>query len=517
MPHVLAVDWDQDQARFVLGSISGRRVRVRALGSRDFVIGQSSAEAADEMFGVWIKEVLKKHSVTRCRLLVGLPRSSVEMLHLTLPPATDAELPELVANQAMQESATITEDTVLDFVVPGGAATEPRRVTVAALPQSELQRVLQRCASAGLKPQRAVLRSLASITLFRRLVTGARHACLVVDRVGREVDLNIVAQGRLMLARTVRLPADISGEDLADRLLAEIQRTLLAAPREQMGDEPIKRLYLIGGLADYETLIEQLDQLESLTTEVLDPFALTGVAETRVPPDRGRFAPLLGMLLDEVVRSHPVDFLHPRRPVKPVPRWRVAAAAVAMVAVVGLGLTFHVWGQLAEVHEVNEQLKLRQRELNTTARKAVEQKNRIEAIAAWKLRDVNWLDELRDLSQQFPGARDAVVLRMTMRPAQNRGGMVDLQGLVRDPNIVANMESKVRDPFRSVRSRRIQQRALEQDYTWMFETSISVAPRRPEQYPGSRTTVAAAESPRETEAAEPPAPVAEQPIDEASP
>ncbi len=520
MPHVLAVDWDQDQARFVLGTISGRRVRVRALGSRDLGTGEANAEAADEAFAGWIKEALKKHSVTRCRLLVGLPRSSVEMLYLTLPPATDAELPELVANQAMQESASITEDTVLDFVAASGAATEPRRVTVAALQPSELQRVQRRCAAAGLKPHRAVLRPLASITLFRRLVSGAKQACLVVVRVGREVDLNIVAQGRLMLARTVRLPADIAGEELVDRLLSEIQRTILAAPRDQMGDEPIKRVYLIGGRADYETLIEQLDSLESLTTEVLDPFSLTGVAETRVPPDRGRFAPLLGMLLDEVVHSHPVDFLHPHRPVKPVPPWRVAAVVAGMVAVLGLGLTFYVWGQLAEVNQVNVDLRNRLRDLNTTSRKAVEQKNRIEAIAAWKSRDVNWLDELRDLSQQFPNARDAVVLRMTMRPAQTRGGLVDVQGLVRDPNIVATIEGKVRDPFRSVRSRRIQQRALEEDYAWMFETSISVAPRRPEQYPGVPTAAAAegaAEAATGTVSAQPTPRIDNPPSDEATP
>jgi hypothetical protein len=249
---------------------------------------------------------------------------------------------------------------------------------------------------------------------------------------------------------------------------------------------------------------------------VLDPFSLTGVAETRVPPDRGRFAPLLGMLLDEVVHSHPVDFLHPHRPVKPIPPWRVAAAVVGVVAVLALGLTFYVWGQLAEVNQVNQDLRQRLRDLNTTSRKAVEQKNRIEAIAAWKSRDVNWLDELRDLSQQFPGARDAAVLRMTMRPAQTRGGMVDLQGLVRDPNIVATIEGKVRDPFRSVRSRRIQQRALEEDYAWSFETSISVTPRRPEQYPGVPPAVPA-ESANETVSAQS-TPQIDKPLsDEATP
>jgi Tfp pilus assembly PilM family ATPase len=517
MPYVLAVDWDQDQARYVLGMISGRRVRVRALGSHNFGPHESNSAAVDEAFGKWIKDVLKKHSARHCRLLVGLPRSSVELLYLTLPPASDSELPEMVANQAMQESATITEETVLDFVASEGVADQPRRVTVAALPASELQVVRSRCAAAGLKPQRVILRPLASTSLFRRLVSASRRACLVVDRVGREVDLNIVSQGRLLFTRTIQLPAEISGEDLADRLLTEIQRTIFAAPREQLGDQSIDRIYLIGGVSDYEALIEQLDQQDTITAKVLDPFVLTGVAETRVPPDRGRFAPLLGMLLDEVVRNHPVDFLHPRRPAKQVPRWRIAVGAAAMIAILAVGLTYHVWGQLAEVNEVNQGLRQHLRELNATARKAVEQRKRIEAIAAWRSRDPNWLDELRDISERFPSGRDAVLLRMTMRPSQSRGGIIDMQGLVRDPNIVANMEGKIRDPFRSVRSRRISQRAVDEDYTWLFETSISVAPRRANQYPQPRSPIAVADPEPAPDETEPTALIAEKTTDEASP
>jgi len=89
---------------------------------------------------------------------------------------------------------------------------------------------------------------------------------------------------------------------------------------------------------------------------------------------------------------------------------------------------------------------------------------------------VVWLDELRDLSLRFPPARDAVVLRMSMTFSQS-GGAIDLEGLVRDPKIVVNMEGQVRDEYRKVVSKRVQERKLERDYTWLFETSISVAPR----------------------------------------
>lgn len=480
MPQVLAVDWDQQQARYVLANISGRKVRVRALGAQD--LAGLEPQAADEAFGRWIKAVLKKHKVRGCRLLVGLPRSSVEMLPMTLPPAADGELPELVANQAMQESAAITEDTLLDFYPAPGDPLQPRQLTVAALSEDERGRIARRCVAAGFKPRRMVLRSMASISLFRRLATPGRRSGLIVNRVGCEVDLNVVQQGRPVFFRTVRLPDDIVAEEAADRLLAEVQRTLFAVPSEALAGQSVDNVYLIGGQADYESLAERIEQQRSLSAEVLDPFAVTEVLESRIPPHREHFAPLLGILLDEAADSHPIDFLHPRRPAKRVSRWRLAGSAAGLVAAVALLLGVYVWGQLAAAGKENAALRARLNDLNVTARKAVQQKERIEAIAAWKARDVNWLDELRDLSLRFPGARDAVVQRLTMRPAQSRGAVIDMQGLVRDPNIVVNMERQIRHPLRNVRSRRIQQRSLDDDYTWLFETSLAILPRRAEQY-----------------------------------
>jgi hypothetical protein len=227
--------------------------------------------------------------------------------------------------------------------------------------------------------------------------------------------------------------------------------------------------------------------------EVLDPLDAVEISDAAVAPQPEQFAPLLGVLLDEVAGSHAIDFLHPRRRPHPWARWRIAALAAGGLALVVLAAGLYVGGNLAEANAENQQLAARLRELNETARKASKQKQRIEAVAAWKNRDVNWLEELRDMSIRFPGPRDAVVLRMSMRPSQGAGGLIDLQGLVRDPKVVVNLERQVRDDFRTVRSRRVQQRTQEDDYTWVYETSVSVAPRRPDQYATPPPDAAAAE------------------------
>jgi len=482
MPHILVLDWDQREIRYALGLTSGRALRVLALDTLALPPAGEDPQQFDRAFAAKIKGLLTHWKAGRARILVALPRSAVELLYLTVPPASDQELPELVANQAEQQSPAISEQTLLDFVPAAGDAASPRPVLVAALADEEQQRIRSRLAAAGLTPQRIVLRPLAGASLFRRLISATDQTCLLINRVGQELAFNVIAPGRLGFTRTVRLPEQVSDEDVADRLLAETKRTVLAAPREHVGDEGIRKIYVFGRQADYESAANDIGNELSLPVEVLDPLDAVEASGAAVPSQPEQFAPLLGALLDELAGSHPIDFLHPRRPPHPWARWRTAAMAAGGLALVVLALGLYVWSSLAEVNADNQRLAARLRDLNETARKAAKQKARIEAIATWKNRDVNWLDELRDLSNRFPGARDAVVLRMSMRPSQGAGGLIDLQGLVRDPKVVVNLERQVRDHFRTVRSRRVQQRTQEDDYTWLYETSVSVVPRRPDQY-----------------------------------
>jgi len=500
MPHLLALDWDSREIRYALGQTSGRDVRVLALGGLPLPPAGADSEQLEQAFVAEIKGLLRRWKASRAHVLVALPRSGVELLYLTLPPAADEELPELVANQAEQQSPTISDQTLLDFVPAPGAAESPRSVLVAALADEEQQRIRGRLAAAGLTPHRIVLRPLAGASLFRRLISATDQTCLLINRVGHDLAFNVIAPDRLDFTRTVRLPEQMSDEDADDRLVAEARRTVLAAPREHVGEGGIRKVYLFGRPADHESLAAEIGRDLSLPVEVLDPLDAVEAPDAEVPPQPERFAPLLGVLLDEAAGSHPIDFLHARRRPHPWARWRVAVLAAGGLIVAALGLAFYVWSNLAEVNADNQRLAARLRDLNDTARKGVKLKQRIEAIGAWKNREVNWLEELRDLSVRFPSPRDAVVLRMSMRPSQGAGGLIDLQGLVRDPKVVVNLERQVRDPFRAVRSRRVQQRTQEDDYTWLYETSVSIAPRRPDQYaaPAPEATVPEAPAPETT-------------------
>ncbi len=92
-----------------------------------------------------------------------------------------------------------------------------------------------------------------------------------------------------------------------------------------------------------------------------------------------------------------------------------------------------------------------------------------------KAGEIVWLDELRELSIRFPASRDAVVLRMSMSAAKGGGGIA-LQGLVRDPSVVARLDQNLHDAYHTVSSRRVGEHPGE-DYSWVFDRSIAVLPR----------------------------------------
>lgn len=482
MNYFLAVDWDRHEARYVLAGISGKKVKVRAASSVRLVDVTEGAAEPQYSFGSSLSDILAKHNSRRAKLLVAVPRSSIELMHFTLPPAKDDELPELVANLAMREAATISDRWVLDFVPTDDDADVQRRVTAAALSPEELDRVQRQCATAGMKPSRLLLRPFASASVFLKSPHAADEVSLMVNRIECEVDLNVVADDQVVFSRTARLPEGAGEEETTDRMLAEINRTLAAVPREQIGEEDIENVCVFGGPDDYDGLVGRITDELSKSAQVIDPFAVLGTGPSEVPSDRGRFAALLGMLLDEATNSHAVDFLHPRQPPRPVSRLRIGLIAAGVAAVIFLAIGYRFWSTLSEVNNTNDELTEYLDKLKDTSKKATKRAALINAVNSWTKRDLNWLDELRDLSIRFPGARDAVILRMSMRPSQSGGGVIDIDGLVRDPKIVIEMEQQIRDQYRSIRSPTLRERRLEQDYTRYFDASVAVKPRNKDAY-----------------------------------
>jgi Tfp pilus assembly PilM family ATPase len=482
MSHLLAVDWDQHETRYVLASVSGEKLRVQALAAVPLVDVVEGGEAPHPDVGNSLRAALAEKKVGRPQALVGVDRSGIELLHLTLPPAQDAELPDMVANQVMRDAAQVNEHWVIDFLPLSESPHSSRPVVATAMSPDQFQRILSTCDVAGLKPSRLLFRPLATASLVNRLASPPERVCLIVDRLTDEVDLIVVVEGKPVLLRTVRLPNVVNEDKALQRLLAEINRTAAVAMQNETDGGPVERVYLLGSSDKRNRLGDRITNQLFLPVTVVDPFDGTEISEELWPTSPGRFAPLVGMLLDEVHQGHAVDFLHPRKRPEPPNYRRLVVGAAALVLTIILGVGYFIWSGLAALDGEIEQLAQRKSEQDKLLKEAVAQKRVVDAIGAWQAGDVNWLDELRDLSQRLPPSHDMIVLRMTMSPMRNAGGSVDMQCLVRDPSIVVRMEQGIRDQFHQVRSKDIRQRGEDKAYTWQFSSSMYVGRREQSQY-----------------------------------
>ncbi len=495
MARILALDWDHREARFILATSGRGSLRIQAaevVRLDDISDDTSNSEQTKlhaEKVGKALRAAFNNHKIGRPTVLVGVNRQSVEILHLLLPPATDTELPQLVANQVQQESHVSDEEAVLDFQPVGDDPTEPRRVTAAVLLNEQFERLQTTCAAAGIKARRMLLRSYASASLFSRTTSPPEDVCLLVNLVGDEVDLTVTVRGQAVFARTVRLSGEADNAKTTRRLVGEIQRTMAAAMQNRLDEGPIEGIYIFGGADDHADLAGRIEAELSLAAMVIDPFMGVDLPKRLVPDNSGSFAPLLGMLLDETQGpKHAIDFLHPRRRPLPRSRRRPLLLAASLVGALALAAGYHVLGQLSAADAKNNALKQELSDLKQLVKKAKKKEEVVRAVRNWQSNDVNWLDELRDMSLRFPSSRDTVVLRMTLSRARGGGGAVNFSGLVRDPLIVVRMESSIRDKYHEIRSKRVQERQQDKDYTWRFETSMTVAKRAKDEYDSHKPT-----------------------------
>lgn len=500
MARLLALEWDAREARLVVARTSGKSVEVEqaftvSLGEA----GKASAEGppADGAWaegapaegvpvgsggvelGARLAAACRQRNVGRCQALVAVPRGKIELRVLQVPPAPDEELPELVRFQALRQFTSLGEDWPLDFVSLHSADPQQVRVLAAAVAPPVVDEVRQICEAVDSPPTSLVLRPFAAASFYSRFVAADRCR-LMVELFNEEADLNVVAAGQVLLLRSVRLPA--RGRDTA--LVGEIRRTLAAA-RNQLGDQIVEAVMLLGGEAELGALPEVLREQLKLEVESFDPLdgaQLAAEARRDLADRSGRFAALLGMIYDEAEeRRHGIDFLKPRQRPQPPSRKRHYVAAGLAAAALLLMLIGMVGWQLRSYSSRLADLQRESRDLDGPVKTAEQLRAEVAVIDAFAAGDVNWLDELHELSQRFPGADEALVDVLTFSTRTEGGGLAYLEGYVRDPAVIEKMESQLRDARRQVAGSGTTFDERQPEYRWQFKERIVILPPEREE------------------------------------
>jgi Tfp pilus assembly PilM family ATPase len=481
MPRLLALEWSETEARFAVASSHGDEVTVEQAFSVNMRPSEPGAEPAPGDVGTRIAAALAEQKVGKIDTLVAIGRASIELRQLTVPPVPDEELADVVRFTAMREFNALEENWPLDFLPIDDAPDQPRTVLAAAISPEMVEQIQRTCHSAGLKPRRLILRPCGAASLLcRQQVEGRPRARLLVDLLGDEADLTVMIDRKVIFLRTARLPGDpLTDAEAVQALLAELRRTM-AAVQNQLGGRKVEAIVLCGTGQPHAALAELIDSRLATPTEVFDPFAglaLEGDLTRALPEHPGRFAPLLGMLLDELHQSrHGVDFLHPRHRPAPPSRRRLfigagVGAAVALFAcLLAGGLIFRHLENRRET--LQAQLDDYERQLATLGPDVKTLKD----INAWKAGDHVWLEEFRWFVKKLPGNKETMLDGLTLGIGQ-RGAQIVFQGFARAVETFDKLETPFREGKRQVETGKRETDKKQSGYTYHYTTSILFNPR----------------------------------------
>lgn len=526
MSRILALEWDSREARVVVARRRGRTAVIEQAFAEPW---EGTAPALDRM--------LAAHGLRRVDTLVAVGRASIELRLLSLPPVPAEELPDIVRFQALKQFSSVGEDWPIDFVpvtiklaptgTPGPVATsgaasgvggspsggsgagggvgsaggsagtvssstsglgadatgktasdrpDSTQVLAAAIAPELIRQVRATCAAAEVEPKRIVLRPYAAAALWQH--HGRAPGCLLmVDLLAEEVDLTVLIDGQVVFIRTVKLPQGEAAEETARWLAGESKRTLAAAAN-QLGGRRADRVVLCGDTDDYAPVRRAYEKLINLPLELFDPFdGLTleqDVAAER-PSHRGRFAALLGMVVEEAAGVYSgIDFLNPRRPPKPPDRRRLYSLAGGAAAAVALGLGFYVWSHLADYNRQALAIKAETAEVDAEIKRLEKSVRESQSVDEFVAGDVTWLDELYTVSNRFLPAEQAIASQLSCLVQQGGGGQLIVEGHVKQSSLLDDLESRLRDPSHHVNGSGGTFDPRQPIYPWQFKESIQI-------------------------------------------
>ena len=491
--NLIVLEWDREELRYLWAGQAARRLVIRAIGRiRPDELGkggeETSAEPPDPTFESFLAELKQRLRAKNSRAIIVLPRGDVEEFEATLPPASDDELSGLVVNEAHKHLAN-ADEARMDFIEVERGSDETRRLSIMALPQPSFNRLNTAVKHQGWALASLQVRHVAAAGLLHKLVDLEKQPRSILVNINRQdVELLIFELDRLILVRTISLSADNDAAALADRLAVEIQRSLMVTARAESEQSTTPdQIYIFGGDDEQQTLAERLTANLQLPAALLNPLDAFVAYPKDLPPQLHQFSGLLGALIDQPA-ERTVDLLNSKcgRPKSPWLQRAIIYGSVAALALIGT-----IWWSLDvnQLKDSNATLKTELAELEKQYDQLSEKTAVVDQIATWQGDDINWLDELRELSQRFPERSLVQVKSMTLSSSPANPGVIVMNLQAKDENVITKMEQTIRDEFHQVRTNQFSQSDSEEELPWQFGASILLSRRDRDQFsltPGAK-------------------------------
>jgi hypothetical protein len=510
---VAIVHWDQDSLDYLI--VSPKSTKVASSDS-----GRMSWSGFDNPL-LAFSEYLRTQTDRPQRLIVLLSRPVLEQLSLTLPPAEASELPALVASEVEQQLGEGDTPPIVDYYAQPSLEEESaeggQRVLAFALAAAELERVREWCQPTGMRLAAVCSRELSPLGILRRKQVAEDSLNISVHLVSGEVELAVCRGTEPIFLRLIRIAID-DPQRVAEQVWMETQRCLTILPTElaelpkawfvfttceaawhvarsledrDVTVQPVEPLFGWEWDGPNDALVDEKQLADQSTSSGTESDG-SGTSDELVEPTATSAPIVLLAQTSAATAGAAWEFLHGELPINmlaakraptapnPLRRWGTLAAAVAIVA--GVGIYF----MLSDVSKLRNEVSELENDLigeKKLAAKFLEKADQVDYVESWLSDQVDWLAELNELSGRLPNGEQATVRRLTAS-ASGKIATVDLSLQVAQQENIAQLENSIRSAKYQATSQRISQNADASEYPWQFETHISfpVEPPQREAY-----------------------------------
>lgn len=497
MPRVVAFEWNAEQLRVIQARVTGRSASLEKLWTFNLPTPPEERDQPEtplsEKLAQQVGDFLGTLQLPRSEALVVVSRAHVELRQLTLPPAPDEELPDMVRFQASREFTALEEDWPLDFCPLDNDPSQPRNVLAAAMHPRLMTRIREVCERHRLRLVRVGVRPFTAAAVILRAEAKIRTTpALLVGLFSDEADLSLLLDGQVVLSRCARLHGDpLQDSEAVVDLVGQIRRTIAAA-QGTLGARRVEQVVLCGAGQATLALAERLRGELRQEIAVFDPTflpAVAGVISQVSTETLGQFVPLVGILEEYAGQAPPtLDFVHPRRRPAP-PSRRPYVVAGLLTAAISLGGIF-VYGHIQdaarreEIRQLQERLKM----LEARDRQLAQLEQRVNELSSWEGESVNWLEELQRLTVKIPGSEE-LMLRQIKCTAVAGGGQIEIDGLARSLEAIQQAELSLQDATHAVAGKTKNELPSGKHYRYEFRSAIRIQkqPEKTAQTGASRT------------------------------
>jgi len=408
----LVLDWDHNQLNIVQATVGRGRLRIqRALSLAE---SQTPNPAEAEALGKLLRERLKAAGISLAPVLVCLGRDRVILKEIRHPAVAGPEEPAVIRFQVLKELNDSPEEVVIDYTPAGDVEGTREKRALALVMRRELLATYQTlCRAAGLKLAGLCPRPFGSMACLKSFLGTAvpapepRDGAVGLLTVSQPWAEFCVARGdNLLFSRSLTTSANLA---------AEVRRNL-AVYAGQAPQQPVRALYLADG-ADPAALRTSLQETLGIPVHAFDPFG--GVDKPELPvANRAAFTGAVGLLYALAERKAlPINFLYPKQPQAPRdPNRRRLAFAGALAGAVLLAVVVYCHAQLQSRTRKLDELFDKQTDVERQLAILETDSKRVKAIDEWHQGEIDWLDELYDLTDRFPDINNLRLTQLTADP-----------------------------------------------------------------------------------------------------